>query len=55
MRIICDYGYLSKDEKKIYCKINDNLCGHVKMCQLNMKWTQTKAAEGCTLPKKEEK
>lgn len=43
----CDKGYFV--DKKIFCSVTEGLCGHVKMCQLNMRWHQTEQAKDCPL------
>lgn len=51
--LICDKGYF--DGKKILCRKTRDRCGHVKRCELTMKWRQTEQAAKCPLREEERK
>ena len=55
--VTCEKAYIEKD--RIFCKETKNFCGHVKFCQVSLKWDQVRSAETCPLryaePKKGKK
>lgn len=53
--LICPKAYRKNGDPrgKIMCSVMDNICVHVRYCELLRKYRQTEAAEKC--PRKEEK
>ena len=40
--LMCNNAYYG-DDHKIYCKVDDGLCGHQKWCDMSMKYKLTTA------------
>lgn len=45
--MLCENGYRKPKDNRVYCRLDDGLCAHVYMCQLNCRWQHTKQAAEC--------
>lgn len=50
--LICDKAYMQK--KKIWCRVMDMPCAHVRYCAISDKYYQTDIAKKCKARDKDE-
>lgn len=54
--LICDKAYVEgKKPQKIFCKLTENICVHVRYCGLSMKYYQTDKAKDCVMRERDGK